>query len=588
VFVCYYGELDPYVGTVPQVRPALPRVVRDLSFLCLFYDLVIVPPGTLFSHGLLLPAFLHLAPFVRAGRLGTTADPGGGSPRDYVVQRAERELSKLGSQRRPSTVASWRRREIGEVVARYRDLLPDDWPLTRSVGWQVEHFDERIIKYAEEHADRDRLAPRLLEVIDRGRQKGRDAPDRNVMYAYLGRLRGTVPPEESARYARFAQAAYFHMGAAVHETHGEGAVHSELFPTAFLRGTGGMGPLPELPWELPVAWHMRPDLVAERMRRAGLRLDRILSLPVSALFKLALWREWRSLRPLFAEDGIPEEVYREVRSVVVRSRDFREALAKAEPLGRAAAASLEVAPTLLPEAWQSAAQGLLGSALATSSRDHDEFVLDFPSGELRRTADQAVVLLTPAQTRLVAVLALAGEIGHHVGDILELLSDLDLLARYDTPLRPKVAPRELRNNADVLKTALNRDLQPLGLAIEVHHGRWSLAGGRVALRGTPWHASDETAPPAAPPIPLPPQLAVIWAALARHCPEAVSGREIARALGKEMSDHEVALAARAVYRLRRALQTGRAAWEVVGLHRGSYRLARTARSRGRTLDGEVV
>lgn len=585
--ICYYGELDPYVGTVPQVRPALARVVRDLSVLCLFYDLVIVPPGTLFSHGLLLPAFVQLAPFVRAGRLGTTADPAGGSPREYVAQRAEGELAKLGSRRRSSTVASWRRREIGEVVARYRDLLPDDWPLTRSVGWQVEHFDERIIKYAEERVERDRLAPRLLEVIDRGRQKGRSAPDRNVMYAYLGRLRGTVPPEESARYARFAQAAYFHMGAAVHETHDGGEVRSELFPTAFLRGAGGLGPLPELPWELPVAWRMRPDLVAARMRRAGLDLDQILSLPVDALFKLALWREWRVLRPLFTEDGVPDDVYREVRSVFMRARDFREALATAEPLGRMAAASLEVAPTLLPEAWQSAAQALLGSALATKVADEDAVVVDFPSGELRRTADGAVVHLTPAQTKLVAVLALAGEVGHHIGDVMELLSDLDLLARYETPLRPMTAPSELRNNADVMKTTLNRDLEPLGLAVVVRHGRWRLRGGSVVLRGTPWHATDVTNPPTNPPIQLPPQLAMVWTVLARNHPEAVPTREIARALGKDTDDHDVALAARTVYRLRRALRDGRAAWEVVGLHRGIYRLAPTARSRGRKLDGEV-
>lgn len=88
--VCYYGEFDPFSGSVDQHDESLDDVVRVLAMLCLLYDVVIVPPGALLEHVLGLPAFERLAPFVRAGCLGTTAAPSEPGPRVYMVERVRR------------------------------------------------------------------------------------------------------------------------------------------------------------------------------------------------------------------------------------------------------------------------------------------------------------------------------------------------------------------------------------------------------------------------------------------------------------------------------------------------------------------
>ena len=67
---------------------SLERLIRDLKLLCLLYDVVILPTGNLLEHGLALPAFEALAPFVRAGRLGASEDVSAPGPRLYIEERA--------------------------------------------------------------------------------------------------------------------------------------------------------------------------------------------------------------------------------------------------------------------------------------------------------------------------------------------------------------------------------------------------------------------------------------------------------------------------------------------------------------------
>ena len=71
--ILYYAESDPFAGigqTVDDFRAARAEVALS----CLLHNVVAVQPDNLLEHALTLPIFEHMAPFVRAGRLVTSAD----------------------------------------------------------------------------------------------------------------------------------------------------------------------------------------------------------------------------------------------------------------------------------------------------------------------------------------------------------------------------------------------------------------------------------------------------------------------------------------------------------------------------------
>ena len=84
-----YAEFDPFAGigqTVDDFRAARSEVALS----CLLHDVVVVQPDNPLEHSLTLPIFEHMVPFVRAGRLTTSADVRALPPHEYLHGRVVR------------------------------------------------------------------------------------------------------------------------------------------------------------------------------------------------------------------------------------------------------------------------------------------------------------------------------------------------------------------------------------------------------------------------------------------------------------------------------------------------------------------
>ena len=157
--VTYYGELDPFSGSVAQGQADLVRAVDDLQLALLFSDVVIVPPGNLLEHALTLPAFEARAPFVAAGRLTTTTDPSSSGPHALIDERVDVYLEErargstttpmLGRPPKAKPLTIRRHRSIEEVRGRWHAVLPASWTLARDVGTQITGFAERLQRFCE-------------------------------------------------------------------------------------------------------------------------------------------------------------------------------------------------------------------------------------------------------------------------------------------------------------------------------------------------------------------------------------------------------------------------------------------------------
>jgi hypothetical protein len=99
VRILYYGEFDMFTG-LGQTANDLRLALSEVALSCLLCDVVIVQPNNLLEHSSTLPVFEHLAPFVRAGRLTTTADASAANPHDYLHERVELTLARSRHLRR--------------------------------------------------------------------------------------------------------------------------------------------------------------------------------------------------------------------------------------------------------------------------------------------------------------------------------------------------------------------------------------------------------------------------------------------------------------------------------------------------------
>src|SRR5213078_847157 len=120
----------------------------EVALSCLLHDVVQVQPDNLLEHSLTLPLFEHLAPFVRAGRLTTSADVRAVPPHEYLHGRMEQALARAARVRGRDRAT--RRRELDDLRRRYAAILPRRWIVSRSVRAQVGLFDERMRTYLAE------------------------------------------------------------------------------------------------------------------------------------------------------------------------------------------------------------------------------------------------------------------------------------------------------------------------------------------------------------------------------------------------------------------------------------------------------
>lgn len=562
--VTYYGELDPFSGSIRHRVADLPRVVADLQAALLLSDVVIVPPGNLLEHPLTLPAFEALAPFVAAGRLTTTTDPSSPGPHALLDERVALHLDERARgvsppmsprsirsrpPRPPGPVAVEHLRGIEEVRRRWHDVLPPAWTLARDVDTQVVGFADRLLRFCAETRNPSPGTRALQRAVDRVLQAGRARPDRGTLLAYLAARRDDLPPREVSRLALAVQSAFFAMGAAVHGPR-PGSRHTgpvaHLFPGPFAGLLLQHGRQVDALDRPPYDWDLAPGRLDQRFRRLGLDRRRVLAAGPRALLDVARSPEWQAVVALLDGPEPPPDLERALAALFRRAPDFRDALGLVGTVLPRAPESLRSPPPALPAPWQLATHALLGAAVADRTGD-GAAVLDLRTLRLSRGAIMAA--LTRPEAHLVTILIVAGEVGVGLHDVKQLSLDVDrLAATAETPLDHAWAPQAREradldaarlNRVNVRKTRVNAALAPLGLRIEATpgRGRWRLVAGppaveeAVRLDGTVWDLLGTAAPPQAP-ADLSPQQARLWSALAEVAPRHVAVPALARALGK--------------------------------------------------------
>lgn len=540
--ICYFGELDPYTGSIAQQRSALRNLVRCLARLCLVRETVILPPGSLVEHGLALPALEQLAPLVRAGRLGTSADPRWPSPAVFFRGRIEQHLDlQRASKHSAGRDAVWRRAEGKRLSERWGAILPTQWSVHRDVSGQVVACRDAVLTQLERWADEERttFSGELAQEI-REEAAHRGGPTRDWMLARIAHRRGKFPARELARACTAVQAGYFRAGGVfkVFGTSNGAALYPGTFAARLRKYGGELGVATEIPYDFDLG----TDALDHRFRAFGVDLERIVRLLPFEVAEIAASAEWRRLVRL-VHQGAPSEVVREIFHRLAR-HDVRDALFAISPL---------LAPTVLQPQWQRGAQAILGSTLTV--HETTDTVLDWYDFKLSNR-DRAISL-SPQEFHILSLLVLSGDVGLPLVDVASALLEVGAIqgGGYE-PLRlPGRGTRrdvQLRSSIDVLKATLSARLRELGLAIKARRGRWQLVGPRIRMTNTPWELARPTAPPQPPPVALPPSLRQVWQVLALHSPNWVELAGIARILGSPPDD--TTRMSKALWRLKNKLK----------------------------------
>lgn len=595
--ITYYGELDPFSGSIAQRLDALPRVVRELQALLLVSDVVIVPPRNLIEHPLTLPAFEALAPFVTAGRLTTTTDASSPTPRSFIDTSAAVHLEQLGSNSSrkqasrpapeitPKPVIIERGRSIHEITNRWHAILPATWTLDRDVDSQVLGFVERMLSFCGNTPDPSPATRVLHATLDSILQAGKVRPDRTVILAHLAARRDHIPPHECARIALAVQTAYFAMGGLIHAA--RRGRSCRLFPGAFARilkkNAQRVNSL-----ELPQYGHnLAVAAIERRLRGIGIELNRLLAMEPRALLNLVQSVEWQALLAWLHRPAPTLEMEQTLAAVFRRRHDFYDALPFVRGVISTANHSL---PITLPAPWQLSVQAVLGASLVEETAE-PHARLDLRTLHLAQ-GDRSIHL-TRQEAQLITALVLAGDVGLGTQDINQLLFDIEQLAKatfepLETPWEPSSKksvdldkPRLRRINT--LKSRLNIRFKQFGFVIKAsrkRRGRVELVATRpssfqsIQIDGTLWDLLAIPKPPTLPAA-LSCQQTTLWRALAEAAPRHVHIAALAEALGKEVDERGLKQTVDALGKLSEKLDSLGESTRVVRLQKGLYALQST-------------
>lgn len=509
--ITYYAELDPFSGTVGQSVASAQTLERDLRFAMLFYDVLLMPPRVMLEHAAVLPVAERLAPFVRAGRIGTSADKSALGPRHYIHRRADRAVERMGKTQQGGRSQSARRLRLEQMAERWVTILPEDWRVRRSISSQVRGVADTILQFCAQRRSRDQLAQAVHRLLDDHLQHDRDEPIRDMLLAGIASYRYAVSGEEFGRYSALIQSCYLHMGVAAHA---DDARSCHCFPGYFSELIQERLPRTSMAGALrPEAGRDRRALV-NRLLRFGIDVEQLLALPAAELMELTTNEHWLALRAFLLKPQASAELEQEVAAALVR-QNLRDGI------HRAAALAQEWTPANETQtaAWQLPGQAALGAVRATRfgiGGSKPMALLNLQTSELRN--DDITIVLTEQHKTLLSALAAAGPHGLAVQQVWQLLVEQD---RLDGGTLVEPEPRHIqakKRNADLAKHRLNIVLRPLGLkviSVIGVRGRWRLSGA-VVLEGTAWHLAANTTTPQA--ANLSGQLQQLFATLAESWP----------------------------------------------------------------------
>jgi hypothetical protein len=575
--VCLYSELEPYSGSISHNPSDLPRLIWDLKFACLFYDVVVLHRRNILEHPLALPAFEKLKPFVQSGQLWISANDFDNSPEDYLLQKVEQLEDFFGRGYIKKINA------VKKISDRWLRVIPAEWKIRRCASTQTASVLQNIDSYLSKFKDKKcRQAHPLLDLVQDMRADNNF--DKELALAKVGMLRGILHPTDLSEIATLIQAEFIRAGANFNND-------AVIYPGKSVQCLTN----PNFE-SLPFA-HLTLRRIKERINSVGLDLNKFIDLPVEYLFDIAQSQQWLIIKEALLNDIFNVETQQEMRSVFSTPLSFPNQLERLLDIScyfkTVENSTPPLSPVFMPSPWALASQSLLGNAnVATSvevKKVSKTFILDIESRVLfDESLPNFQVELTPQQTNLFFMLVIAGESGLTLELIKQWLIELDaikeekLIWESQAKLDPKYDDEffELRNRVDGLKRDINKKLKSLGLKIGGEKGRekWCLESKNsdkdfiIKLSGTVWGENSnkkkiEYIPPG-----LSKQSKNIWNCLREYYPGFVHATIIAGILEKEWNDKTGKQISKMVNKLKQQLKLKNEPWIIKQSSTGEYAL----------------
>lgn len=565
--ICFYGEFDPFTGSIPPHMQHLPSVCRRLKLLVAACDRVIIAPGSMLEHPLVLPTFEALAPLFRAGRLTTSVHVEAPDPIPWLDARIARQLDHIPPKGRVAGASRghFRRHELAELRGRWQAIMPSAWAVVRDipriVGTYVDDVRTRLSHLAE--APHGAPVQRLVALIDDRRDAGELQTDRNRLLAAMINLRHNLMPVALQQAVAMVQGVYFKQGTSaaskwVRGPAGRQRARFVLYPGFFARLFRRIGG--RFAGDLPIEMGLTPWRLWSRMKRLGLSPRTIAAMPAEKLLDLVEHPGWSVTRQALHDDAAPRTWRDAIRGELSRSTDPSHVMHRVE--------SLVPTPTTLTDDWTLAITGDLGSMASTLAQGQALF--EPRTGEIR--SPDGAARLGPEASRVFMGIVSAGGVGLAHDQVVRLLREIDR-AEQDAvvdPPAPRPSDRLLeaaRLRVDVAMHRLRLALSPVGVEVVADGGRYRLAGWPVKSTDPRWRASTHAARPPHT-MPLPPQLLAVWRLLAAYHPAGLRAPDLGRTMGGLSGPRAAQIVSRLTQRLARIGSD----WRVSGGRGRPYRL----------------
>ncbi len=576
--VCLYSELEPYSGSIRHDPSDLPRLIGDLKFACLFYDVVVLHHRNLWEHPLTLPALEILGPFVQNIQLWTGGNKSGDKPADYVDLKVQEKFEAFLGKGYLK-----KRKAVNEIIDRCQRLTWSyDWNIPpRNGAEQAAYVLTNIVPYLSRFKDkRFRHLYPLLDFVER--MQANNAFKKEEIFARVGNLRGIVHFEVLSDIVRLIETEFLRAGVAFNEQ-----ADIYLRQSAQHLRNAHFGSLPFAQSKL--------ERVKTRMNSVGFNLDDLINLPVSTLFEIAQSEQWRTIRNALLNESFDADVQEEMRSVFSTHLSFPN---KVEKLLNISCHFQEVdnsrpdlSPLFMPSPWGLVSQSLLGSARVAASLNLNKasktFILDLGSRVLYdENLPNSKVELTEGQTNLLSILVDAGESGLTVEHIKQLCLELDLITwktlKWESQAKLELERGEsfflLRDKVYHLKQSLKNKLKPLGLRIAGEKGKWYLENDSsdqdflVNLSSTGLEECFEQKERQEPPKALSKQSQTIWDCLSKESPNYVHAKRLAEVFEEEGFGNTQKQISDAINKLKQRLKNE--PWMIKASSMGEYALVR--------------
>jgi hypothetical protein len=525
--VCLYSELEPYSGSISHNPSDFPRLIRDLKFACLFYDVVVVHRRNILEHPLTLPAFERLKPFVKCGKLWTSANEYDGLPQNYLEQKIQ-ELKDFFNWRYVKKISA-----VNKIEDRWLDIISAEWKIIRKGDEQAAWVSKNIYYHLSKYKNNKLLFP-LLDAV-----KNMQEFDKEKTLAILGNLRGKIYPADLSEIATLIQTEFIRAGAKFNE-------NAVIYP----------GNLHQ---------------VQERMNSMGFNLNKLINLPVPQLFEIAQSKQWLMIRNALLNNILNIEIQQQIYSIFNTKQSFPNQVDKL--------LNISEVPIFMPSPWALVSQSLLGTAHVAAKDDADKiFILDLDHRVLYdKNSPNSAVELTKQQTNFLSILVIAGKFGLPVELIKQWLIELDTIKWKQPKLESQATLKRsderfdlLRNRIDRLKSDINKKVKPLKLKINNEKGRWFLEIDNsdqdfvIKLSNKFFEKKETNYTPQG----LSKQSKLIWQCLWKFSPNSVHAKKLAEILEKEWDKNTTRKISKSVYKLK--LRLNNEPWMINNSNSGEY------------------